>query len=251
MKPALQRSLACSFLIISVLASGCAGPKAAHRKTAVHTGYAYVFLAKRAERIQENNLQRARKIFARARKHYIKAYQAGLVRLDERHPGFTAALARNPGEAVASTTAEDVPLLYWTAAALGSAISLSKDKPEMIIRMPQVGALANRVTELHPDYMDGAAYELLMIYEASRPAMMGGSLSLAKHYYEIALSHSQGNSAGLFVSYGESICVQEQDREGFVAMMERALSVKTGGVMNRMARKRARWLLMRIDDLFI
>ncbi len=251
MRPAIHHPLACLLLIVTVLATGCAGPRAAHRKTAVHTGYAYAFLAKRAERIQENNLQRARKIFARARKHYTRAYQAGLARLDERHPGFTAALARNPGEAVATATVEDVPLLYWTAAALGSAIGLSKDQPEMIIRLPQVGALAHRVTELQPDYIEGVAYELLMIYEASRPAMMGGSLTLAKHYYEVALSHSQGSSAGLYVSYGESICVQEQDREGFVAMMERAQAVKAGGVMNRMAKKRARWLLKRIDDLFL
>ena len=243
--------LALWFLAASVLATGCAGPRAAHRNTAVHTGYAYVFLAKRAERIQETNLHRARKIFARARKHYTKAYQAGLARLEERHSGFTGTLTQRPGEAVAMTTAEDVPLLYWTAAALGSAISLSKDQPEMLIRLPEVGTLAHRVTELQPDYLDGAAYELLMVYEAGRPAMMGGSLALAKHYYEVALSYSQGRSAGLFVSYGESVCVQEQDREGFVAMMERALAVKAGGVMNRMAKRRARWLLKRIDDLFL
>ena len=251
MRPAKHHPLPHLLLIVTVLAAGCAGPRAAYRKTAVHTGYAYAFLAKRAERVQENNLQRARKIFTRARKHYTRAYQAGLAGLDERHPGFTETLSRNPGQAVATATVEDVPLLYWTAAALGSAIGLSKDRPEMIIRLPQVGALAHRATELQPDYMNGALYELLMAYEASRPAMMGGSLALAKHYYEVALSYSQGNSAGLFVSYGEGICVQEQDREEFVAMMERALAVEAGGVMNRMARKRARWLLKRIDDLFI
>ncbi len=251
MRSAKHHQLPRLLLIVTVLAAGCAGPRAVHRKTAVHTGYAYAFLSKRAERIQENDLQRARKIFARARKHYTRAYQAGLARLDERHPGFTEVLSQNPGEAVATTIVEDIPLLYWTAASLGLAIGLSKDQPEMLIRLPQVGALAHRVTELQPDYMDGAAYELLMTYEASRPAMMGGSLTLAKHYYEVALSYSQGRSAGLFVSYGESICVQEQDRKGFVAMMERARAVKAGGVMNRMARKRARWLLKRIDDLFI
>ncbi|MFB0517634.1 MAG: TRAP transporter TatT component family protein, partial [Candidatus Neomarinimicrobiota bacterium] len=134
---------------------------------------------------------------------------------------------------------------------LGSAIGLSKDKPEMLIRLPQVGALAHRVTELQPDYLEGAAYELLMVYEASRPAMMGGSLALAKHYYEQALSYSQGKSASLFVSYGEHICVQEQDREQFKAMMNRALAVKAGGITNRLAKRRARWLLKRIDDLFL
>ncbi|UCH09061.1 MAG: hypothetical protein JSU61_07370 [Fidelibacterota bacterium] len=251
MQPLQSRTAVVSLLTIILLATGCAGPQAAHRSTAVHTGYAYAFLSKRAERVQEKNLQRARRMYARARTHYVKAFEAGLAQLEERHPGFDLSLMKNPGEAIAMTTYEDVPLLYWTAAALGSAIGLSKDRPDMLIRTVQIGALAHRVTELQPDYMDGAAFELLMIYEASRPGMMGGSIKLAKHYYEQALAYSKGESAGLFVSYGEAICVQEQDREQFKAMMKKALSVKKGGVMNRMAKRRARWLLKRMDDLFL
>ena len=53
------------------------------------------------------------------------------------------------------------------------------------------------------------------------------------------------------MAYGESISVQEQDRETFIAMMNRALGVKGGGALNRISRKRARWLLGRIDELFI
>ncbi|UCD37667.1 MAG: hypothetical protein JSW54_12730 [Fidelibacterota bacterium] len=240
-----------SFLAVIVLATGCAGPQAAHRKTAVHTGYAYAFISKRAARVQEKNLQRSRKMYGRARQHYVKAFEAGLAQLEARHPGFEETLMTNPGEAIAMTAVEDAPLLYWTAAALGSAIGLSKDRPDMLIRTGQIGTLAHRVTELQPDYMDGAAFELLMIYEASRPGMMGGSITLAKHYYEQALSYSKGHSAGLYVSYGEAICVQEQDREQFKAMLEKALSVKAGGVMNRMSKRRAKWLLKRIDDLFL
>ncbi len=234
-----------------MLVSACAGPRAAHRRTAAHTAYAYAFLATKAERIQGRDLQRARRIRVRAKRHYIRALEMGLARLDQRHPGFAEALQQNPGEAIALTTAEDVPLLYWTGASLGAAIGLSKDKPAMLIRLPQVGALAFRVTELQPGYLDGAAFELLMLYEASRPAMMGGSLPLAKHYYEQALSYSQGRSASLFLGYGESICVREQDREQFVTMLERALAVRAGGITNRMAKRRARWLLQRADDLFI
>ncbi|MEE9162861.1 MAG: TRAP transporter TatT component family protein, partial [Candidatus Neomarinimicrobiota bacterium] len=145
----------------------------------MHTAYGYAFLASRAERIQGHDLQRARRIRVRARRHYIRALEVGLERLDRRHPGFAETLQRNPGEAVALATAEDVPLLYWTGASLGAAIGLSKDKPEMLIRLPQVGALAFRVTELTPGYLDGAGFELLMLYEAGRPTMMGGSLPLA------------------------------------------------------------------------
>lgn len=238
-------------MALALLATGCAGPRTAHRPTALRISYAYAFLALRAERVQGEDLQRARALRKRAGRHYMRALEQGLARLERRHPGFTAQLSRNPGEAVAVTTLVDVPLLYWTGAALGTAISVFKDRPEMLIRLPEIGALAFRVTELQPGYLDGAAYELLMLYEAGRPAMMGGSLALAKHYYERALTYSQGNSVSLFVGYGESISVQEQDRETFVRMLERALEVKAGGVANRLARRRARWLLQRADDLFI
>ena len=240
------------WLLAGILGTtGCIGPGAAQRSVAIHTGYGYAFLASKADRIEDEDLQKARKLYGRANRHYTKAYRTGLKRLEKRHPGFREILAQNPGEAVALTTLADVPLLYWTAASLGAAIGLSKDQPGMLIRLPQVGVLAFRVTELQPDYSQGAAYELLMIYEASRPAMMGGSIALARHYYEQALTHSRGSSASLFVSFGENICVQEQDRDTFVAMMERALAVKAGGAANRLARKRARWLLTRIDDLFL
>ncbi|MFC1620068.1 TRAP transporter TatT component family protein [Candidatus Neomarinimicrobiota bacterium] len=233
------------------LAIGCAGPSAAHRPTAVHTGYAYAFLSRPADRVQEKNLQRARKMRGKAREHYVRAYEAGMGELEARHPGFGEALMKNPGEAITVTTMEDIDLLYWTAAALGSAIGLSKDKPEMLIRLAQLNTLAHRVVVLDSTYSNGSGYELMMIIEAGRPAMMGGSVALAKHYYEQSLTISQGKSAGAFVSYGESICVQEQDRETFIAMMERALAVKGGGIMNRMAKRRAKWLLTKIDDLFL
>ncbi len=243
--------IALPILAAVMLAAGCAGPQAAQRKTFFHTGYAYAFLSQKAERIEEKNLDRARGLDTRAKRHYEQAYKTGLAQLEERYPGFNELLTSNPGEAVAQTTIEDVPLLYWTAAALGSTIGLSMDDPGMIIRLPQVGAMAFRISELQPDFMDGAAYELLMIYESSRPAMMGGSVALAKHYYEQALTYSQGKSAGLFVSYGEGICVQEQDREGFIEMMERALEVKAGGYINHLSKRRAKWLLDRIDDYFL
>ena len=244
------RMLAVSGLI-AALASGCAGPGATHRSAALHTGYAYVFLAAKAERLQDEHYYKALKKWQQARKHYVKGYEAGLAALEKRHPGFAAAINRMPAEAIAMTTADDVDLLYWTAASLGATIGLSKDRPGWIVRLPQVGSLAFRVTELDPGYGDGAGYQLLMVYEASRPAMMGGSVKLAKHYYKQALNYAGESSAALFVAYSETICVQEQDRKTFVAMLERALAVKTGGTMNKLSRRRARWLLDRIDELFI
>ncbi len=231
--------------------TGCAGPGAAHRRSAIHTGYAYAFLAQKADRLQDENLGKARKKYSKALKHYTQAYHQGLRQLEKRHPGFNELLAKDSGAAVALTDGTDADLLYWTAAALGAAIGLSKDKPDMLIRLPQVGAMAFRVTQIDPAYGDGSAFALLMVYEASRPAMMGGSVKLAKHYYRQALEYSAGNDASLYVSYAEVICVQEQDREAFLKNLKRALELKQGGMVNKIAKRRAKWLLERMDDLFL
>ena len=50
--------------------------------------------------------------------------------------------------ALQRTTKRDVPLLYWTAASRGLAISLSKNSPEMIAELPLVEAIVNRVALL-------------------------------------------------------------------------------------------------------
>ncbi len=121
----------------------------------------------------------------------------------------------------------------------------------MLIRLPQIGALAFRITQIDPAYRGGAAFALLMVYEASRPAMMGGSVKLAKHYYEQALEYSQGIDASLYVSYAEVICVQEQNREAFLDYLNRALELRQGGMINKIARRRAKWLLGRVDYLFL
>ncbi len=238
-------------LIAAILLSGCAGPNAARRQSAFHTGYAYAFLSAKADRLVDENYFKAQQKYEKARAHYIKGWERGMAGLEANHPGFGEALKKNPGDAIMMTDVGDLDLLYWTAASLGASIGLSIDKPDMLIRLPQVGIMAYRISELQPDYNNGAAWELLMAYEAGRPAMMGGSIKLAQHYYEEALKHSKGQSAGLFVSYGESICVQQQDKATFEEMINRALAVKGGGIINRMARSRAKWLLSRMDDLFL
>lgn len=248
MKPFKTKNI---LLIAAILLSSCAGPNAARRQSAFHTAYAYAFLSAKADRLVDDDYFKAQKKYAKARAHYIKGWNRGMAGLEANHPGFGEALKKNPGDAIMVTGAADIDLLYWTAASLGASIGLSLDKPEMLIRLPQVGIMAYRISELQPDYNNGAAWELLMAYEASRPAMMGGSIKLAQHYYEEALKYSKGQSAGLFVSYGESICVQQQDIATFKEMMNRALTVKGGGIVNRMARKRAKWLLTRLDDLFL
>jgi hypothetical protein len=96
--------------------------------------------------------------------------------LEARHPGLASQLKSNPATALAATTKEDAPFLYWAGAALGGAISTAKNDLELIVDLPLCGVLVNRAPELDERYDLGAAHEFFISFEVSRP---GGSIQLA------------------------------------------------------------------------
>jgi len=87
----------------------------------------------------------------RARRLYLRARDYGLRGLEVRRPGFERALRSDPAAAMHMLSISDVPSLYWTAASWGLAISLSKDRPEVLADLPLVGAMVDRALELDGD----------------------------------------------------------------------------------------------------
>src|SRR5215813_13379331 len=84
----------------------------------------------------------------RALKLYLRAKGYCMRAMDVRFPGVSAALVKDPAAALSKAKKDDVPLLYWTAASWGSAITLGLDKPELVIDVPTVRALADRALAL-------------------------------------------------------------------------------------------------------
>ena len=83
-------------------------------------------------------------------------------------PGLWRRPRRRQKAALARVRKRDVPLLYWTAAAQGLAISASKDDPETIAQFPIVEALIRRAIELDEAWGQGALPEFLISVESSR-----------------------------------------------------------------------------------
>ena len=80
--------------------------------------------------------------------------------LELRHPGADAqALAADPVAALKATTVEDVPWLYWTAAAWGADLSLAPSQLARIAELAGVRALLNRAKALNDTWEHGAIYE--------------------------------------------------------------------------------------------
>jgi len=219
------------------------------------TQYAYAFVQQDADRVEDADLARAAELRVRARRLYLRARAYGLRGLEARHPGFDAALHGSAADAVALAIPKDVPLLYWTAAAWGGAISLGKDDPELFADLPVVEALLRRALVLEEAYDHGAIHELLITLDGSRSDAMGGSVARAREHFRRAAELSAGERVGPYVALAEAVSVRNQDRAEFVSLLEKGLAIDPNQrpewrLANTVLQQRARWLLGRTDLLF-
>jgi predicted anti-sigma-YlaC factor YlaD len=221
--------------------------------------YSYAFVAYEAELLNEVDLDRARAMRRRARKLYLRGAHYGFHALELNYPGLEEALMANPTAAVAQIgprrRTRDVPLLYWTAAALGLAISASIDDAALLARLPEVEALLDRALALDEAWEGGALHEFKVIVAGSQTGQSVDRTAIEAHYTR-ALEFSKGASAGLFVAYAEAVLLPAQNKTEFRTMLERALAVDpdrqpSDRLATVVSQRRARWLLSRIDDLIL
>jgi hypothetical protein len=125
--------------------------------------------------------------------------------LEARHPGFAAALDNDADSALKRVTKRDVPLLYWTAAARGLTISLSKTSPELIAELPLIETIVRRVDALDENFDGGAASEFLITLEAAHTGVKAEEQQkLMRQHFERALALSKGKRAGTYVTFAEN-----------------------------------------------
>ncbi len=220
------------------------------------TQYAYLAAQEPADEAEAHDIQAALALRKRARLLYLRARDYGLRGLETRHKGFTAALQRDPQSAVTVCDKNDVAFLYWTAAAWGSAISVSKETPDLIADQTIVESLIDRASALEPDFSDGAIQEFLVTYEPARPGHGKDYAGRSKLHFKMAVAITSGQMAGPYVSFAESVSIATQNRKEFESMLRQALAIDPDArpewrLANLVMQRRARWLLSREDDLFV
>ena len=220
------------------------------------TQYGYAFVQQDADEIESEDFAKAEAMRNRARRLYLRARDYGLRGLEAAQPGFTNALRSDAKQAVARLKKRHVAQLYWTAAAWGAAISLSKDDPAAIAEIPQMEALIDRALQLDESWGDGAIHGFLINYEMSRQGVSGNPADRARRHFERAVELAHGQQAGPFVSYAEAVCEEQQDATQFEALLHRALAINPDEhpemrLVNLIMQRRARWLLSKEEDLFL
>jgi predicted anti-sigma-YlaC factor YlaD len=152
--------------------------------------------------------------------------------------------------------AGEVPLLYWTAVAWGAAISVAKDRADLVAEQPQVEALIDRAYQLRPDYDHGAIDQFLISYESARQGAKGDFAMRSRMHFDRAVALTNGQMASPFVAYAETVSVQKQNRTEFENLLKHALNVNPDSrpewrLSNIVMQRRARWLMSREDTLFL
>jgi len=218
------------------------------------TSYAYVEVQQKLDAALISDYATAEKLKARARRLYMRGHNQGLAALELAHPGFAARFTTDAGKAVTALRREDIPLIYWTAAGLGMAISASRDDPAMLARIPEVETLIDRALTLDSQWNKGALHEFSITIAGAKPGRL--EVERVRRHFKQALDLSGGKSVGLFVSYAEALAVPQQNREEFKSLLEHAMAINPdthpdNRLLNIIAQRRARWLLERIDDLIL
>lgn len=220
------------------------------------TQYSFAFVNQEADEKQDDDLAASDALRARARRLYLRARGYGLRGLETSHPGFEQALRKNPKNAVRVAQAGDVPLLFWTAASWGAAISISKDDPALVADQLIVEALIDRALQLKEDFDRGAIHSFLIAYEMARQGASGDPAARARQHFARAMELSKGQLASPLVSLAEAVSLQKQDKAEFKSLLNKALNLNPDAVpsarlQNLIAQRRARWLLGKLDELFL
>ncbi len=217
--------------------------------------YAHAYVLQPADAMEFNDLGVTRKGRGRARRMFIRARDYGLRALELDYPGIKKTLFTDPFAAVSRVKFVAVPALYWTGVAWGSAISTAKDDMALVSDLPIVRALLERALELNESWEYGAIHEFFIIFDAGRSEAEGGGIARAEKHFHRAMELSNGRSISALVFFAESVCVQQQDRSRFKALLTEALEFDYNQfpekrLANILAQRKAAVLLEKIDYLF-
>jgi hypothetical protein len=221
----------------------------------MYTQYAFGFIAPRAEAIQWDDFEQSKQINERALKLAVRGRDFCWRALEIRFRGIGDALRKDASRALGRARREHVPLLYWSAASLGAAISAGGlNHPELLNNWPTVRALAERALALDETWNGGALHELMITVESQGDAL-GGSEELARKHYARAVEIQQGRSPGPHVALATGVVKANQNRAEFERLMKDAIAVDPNAnpsqrVATLITQRRAKVLLDHIDDLF-
>jgi predicted anti-sigma-YlaC factor YlaD len=223
------------------------------------TSFAVAFVADDADRLAEKDMAAARFVYQREKRLALRGFRYGVdglaVAIAGSRPILESGSREDRDRILKSATKEQVGLLYWTAAGLGSAISADKTDMKMVGQLPLVEQLMHRALELDESFDNGALHEFYLTWYAGHSKQEGGGPEKAREELQKARALSGNKKLAPLVSFAESVLVDQQKKAEFEKLLQEVLAFDVDSapdfrLTNTLAQRRARWLLGRISDLF-
>ena len=221
--------------------------------------YANAFVEGPAKMLPASSYEKRDKKLAEAKKRYLRGVEILRAGLDKKYPGINEAFQEGKLPAyLKRLEKDDVSAIYWTVAGTLAAYSLDPMDLDLGLKLPELTALIQRAYELDPAFNNGALDDFFVLFYGALPPPLGGDRDKAKAHFRLALEKTGGNAASPYVSYAEVIAIPEQDYAAFKDYLGKALAVdfrkmkdSEEKLANKIAQRRARFLLKHADDYFI
>ena len=201
------------------------------------TGYAMLF-------VEEQNPERASRLYLRARRYGLKAI--GI----EEDGTRQAILSR-----LSTIDNERIKPLFWVTMSWNGWINLNLDKPSALGELTAAQECLKRVMEINPEYFYGSPYIISGTMLAARPKILGGDAVKAKEFFTKAMAASNGKFLLAQYYYAKYYAVRVQDKELFLNLIEEVEQapvdqLKEACLINSAVKEKMKGLKRMEDELF-
>lgn len=198
----------------------------------------------------EDSLDRARMFYMRAQNYGMRA-----LILKGLPDSVFRADPSTMRQALTSLSKDDLPLVFWTANAWGSAVNLQRDNPEAVASLPTVNAMMQWVRGQDSAYYYGGPLLYFGTFYGSLPAMFGGDTARSRVCFNRAIAAAGGKFLMTYVFFAKSYAVQTQDEPLFRQLLAHVIEAPLDilpeqRLANSVAKIHARQLLARVGELF-
>lgn len=223
------------------------------------TRYAYGFLEEKIEIADvQYNFKEKERLIDRAVDFYERGKNYGLRLMDKYRNGFSNFAKQDLGQfavELEKLKEEHVPALFWTAFSWGCIVNLKQSEPARLAELSRVELMMERVLELDERFFFGGAHLFYGTYYGIRPEMLGGNPERSKTHLERAMKITEGKFLMSKFLLAKCYAIQTQNKELFERTLKEILEASPDlypeqRLANELAKRRARHLLDRVDDLF-
>lgn len=223
------------------------------------TRYAFAFIEEQIDLADERyDFEEKEKYVRRAVDFYGRGKSYALSVMDQHQAGFSQLISGDLerfAEALRQIKKEHVSALFWSAFSWGSIINLQQNEPARLAELARVELMMDRILELDERFFFGGAHLFYGMFYGGRPEMLGGDSEKAKKHFARAVEITGGKFLMAKFMLAKCYAYQTQNRKLFETTLKEVIEASDDlfpdqRLANELAKRRARHLLGRIDDLF-